>query len=62
LESIGVGYVDKGAAGFIIGPARSARDSLLNRLPGLRKIAGQVLQIYLALLAALDLPPLTVAC
>jgi len=59
-KCIGFIQVDKGAAGLVIGQARSPFDGLPDRLPRLGKFSGQLFQIRLALLAATDLALLPV--
>ena len=61
VNRIGLRKVNKDTAGLVIGQARPAFDSLLDRLPLLGKIFRQVFQISLSFLAALDLTPLLFA-
>ena len=57
VNRIGLRKVNKNVAGLVIGQARPAFDGQLDRLPRLGGILGQVFQISLSFLAALDLTP-----
>ena len=61
MDRVGLRKVNKDIAGLVIGQARPTFDSLLGRLPRLWGILGQVFQISLSFLAALDLTPLLLA-